>query len=178
VQRLRLLERHLETYTDRGFHEEMISIFVGLPRSPHYPEMCNQLGQRYQGPVAIIIDALCYSTTDIFAAGFQDHQIGPLIGTSGNTGAGGANVWDYRALMEAVPDHVKPLPKKGVDARGDPAHLARGPARRRPTRGSRHHAHAHPPDDPARPAREERRPDRHGSGRCWPSSRTARSSRR
>jgi hypothetical protein len=84
----------------------------GLPLAPGYPEMCNQIGQRYQGPVALIIDALCYSTTDIFAAGFQDHEIGPVIGTSGNTGAGGANVWDYRTLMEALPDHVKPLPKK------------------------------------------------------------------
>ena len=29
----------------------------------------------------------------MFAAGFQDHKIGPILGTSGNTGAGGANVW-------------------------------------------------------------------------------------
>jgi hypothetical protein len=56
---------------------------------------CNLIGQVYQGPVALVTDALCYSTTDIFAAGFQDHQIGPVIGCHGSTGAGGANVWDY-----------------------------------------------------------------------------------
>jgi hypothetical protein len=30
VQRLPLLERRLETYTDPGFHDEMINIFSGL----------------------------------------------------------------------------------------------------------------------------------------------------
>jgi hypothetical protein len=84
----------------------------GLPLAAGYPEMCNAIGQQYHGPVALITDALCYSTTDIFAAGFQDHEIGPVIGTSGNTGAGGANVWDYALLMRVLPDHVKPLPKQ------------------------------------------------------------------
>jgi Peptidase family S41 len=84
----------------------------GLYLAPRYAERCNAIGQRYHGPVALVIDALCYSTTDIFAAGFQDHEIGPVIGTSGNTGAGGANVWDYDDLLEALPAHVKPLPKQ------------------------------------------------------------------
>jgi hypothetical protein len=84
----------------------------GAPLAPGYPEFCNAIGQRYHGPVALVTDALCYSTTDIFAAGFQDHEIGPVIGTSGNTGAGGANVWDYQTLMAALPDHVRPLPKQ------------------------------------------------------------------
>jgi hypothetical protein len=84
----------------------------GAPLAPNYPEACNAIGQLYHGPVALITDALCYSTTDIFAAGFQDHEIGPVIGTSGNTGAGGANVWDYKTLMSALPGHVKPLPKQ------------------------------------------------------------------
>lgn len=84
----------------------------GLPLAPTYPDLCNAFGQHYHGPVALITDALCYSTTDIFAAGFQDHEIGPVIGTSGNTGAGGANVWAYDDLLEALPDDVKPLPKQ------------------------------------------------------------------
>lgn len=84
----------------------------GLPLSPGYAEWCNAIGQRYYGPVALLTDALCYSTTDIFAAGFQDHGIGSVIGTSGNTGAGGASVWTYGNLMEALPAHVKPLPKE------------------------------------------------------------------
>lgn len=64
------------------------------------PEKCNRIGQRYHGPVLLITDALCYSTTDIFAAGFQDHDIGPILGVDGNTGAGGANVWDHGLLSD------------------------------------------------------------------------------
>jgi Peptidase family S41 len=63
---------------------------------------CNAIGQKYQAPVVLITDALCYSTTDIFAAGFQDHQIGPILGVSGNTGAGGANVWDQDLLRQLL----------------------------------------------------------------------------
>ena len=61
---------------------------------------CNEIGQVYYGPVVLITDALCYSTTDIFAAGFQDHKIGKVLGTSGNTGAGGANVVKHKQLVE------------------------------------------------------------------------------
>src|SRR5437899_2837193 len=48
--------------------------------------------------IVLITDALCYSATDIFAAGFQDHEIGHILGTSNNTGAGGANVWTHSDL--------------------------------------------------------------------------------
>jgi C-terminal processing protease CtpA/Prc len=71
------------------------------------PVKANGVGQQYQGPVVLITDALCYSTTDLFAAGFQDHGIGPIIGTSGNTGAGGANVWSLSTLLQftqGIPD--------------------------------------------------------------------------
>ena len=37
--------------------------------------------------------ALTYGAADIFAAGFQDNQLGPILGTSATTGAGDANVW-------------------------------------------------------------------------------------
>lgn len=80
----------------------------------------NALGQMYHGPVVLITDALCYSTTDMFSAGFQDHEIGEIIGTSGNTGAGGANVWKHgllRRFMSEVSDSpFKPLPH-GADMR-------------------------------------------------------------
>jgi C-terminal processing protease CtpA/Prc len=71
----------------------------------------NAIGQVYQGPVVLITDARCYSTTDIFAAGFQDHGIGTILGVSGNTGAGGANVWEYGDLHTALPDLFAALPK-------------------------------------------------------------------
>lgn len=81
----------------------------GLPLDP--VEDYNRVGQQYQGPVVLIIDALCYSTTDIFAAGFQDHKIGKILGTHSHTGAGGANVWDYRLLNRLLPNHFEQLPK-------------------------------------------------------------------
>ncbi len=50
------------------------------------PDDANDTGQRYQGPITLIVDALAYSATDIFAAGFQDHGIGKIIGVDENTG--------------------------------------------------------------------------------------------
>jgi hypothetical protein len=73
---------------------------AGFPISD--PMECNSIGQKYFGPVLLITDALCYSTTDIFAAGFQDHEIGPILGVDGNTGAGGANVWEHRYFVSDI----------------------------------------------------------------------------
>lgn len=81
---------------------------------PLYPAAeVNRRGQRYQGPVVLVTDALCYSSTDIFAAGFQDHGIGPVLGVARATGAGGANVWDYALLRQLFgpTGPFGPLPK-------------------------------------------------------------------
>lgn len=92
------------------------SVGTGAVYSRGYPitdiDQANGIGQRYQGPVALITDAKCYSTTDIFAAGFQDHEIGPIIGVDGNTGAGGANVWTLELLKQLAGNEgpYKPLP--------------------------------------------------------------------
>lgn len=86
---------------------------LGFPLNSE--ESCNDMGQVYYGPVILITDALSYSTTDMFAAGFQDNEIGEILGTSDNTGAGGANVWWYDDLINAVGKAAKflfkPLPK-------------------------------------------------------------------
>jgi len=69
-------------------------------------KFANQWGQHYHGPVVLITDARCYSATDIFAAGFQDHKIGFILGVDDNTGAGGANVWTHallKMLLEVPP---------------------------------------------------------------------------
>lgn len=75
---------------------------------------CNDIGQRYYGPVVLIVDALCYSTTDMFIAGFRDHKIGEILGVNNNTGAGGANVWDHGDLLgllrRRADSPFKPLP--------------------------------------------------------------------
>jgi hypothetical protein len=88
------------------------------PLDPTHPRACNVRGQRYHGPVVLLVDALCYSTTDIFAAGFQDHGIGTVIGVHGSTGAGGANVWDHERLRLASGDDpsFEDLPR-GTDLR-------------------------------------------------------------
>lgn len=71
---------------------------------PLYPaDAVNDVGQIYQGPVVLVTDALCYSATDIFSAGFQDHGIGKVLGVAGNTGAGGANVLEHADLLHAWP---------------------------------------------------------------------------
>jgi Peptidase family S41 len=70
---------------------------------PITPEAeANEVGQIYQGPVVLVTDARCYSATDIFAAGFQDHEIGPVLGVDDNTGAGGANVWTHGLLKQLL----------------------------------------------------------------------------
>jgi hypothetical protein len=73
---------------------------MGFPL--HSEDSCNAIGQAYYGPVILITDALSYSTTDIFAAGFQDNKVGYILGTSDNTGAGGANKWTYDELVKAL----------------------------------------------------------------------------
>ena len=78
----------------------------GFPLSD--PLTCNDIGQVYQGPVVLVTDAFCYSTTDIFTAGFQDHEIGTILGCHSNTGAGGANVWDHAELLQQL--NITPNP--------------------------------------------------------------------
>ncbi len=85
---------------------------------PLYPaDLVNSVGQVYQGPVVLITDAQCYSACDIFAAGFQDHEVGLVLGVDGNTGAGGANVVTHEDLRaEWTTGGLKQLPK-GVQMR-------------------------------------------------------------
>ncbi|WP_328321949.1 S41 family peptidase [Kribbella sp. NBC_00382] len=73
----------------------------------------NAIGQTYYGPVVLITDARVYSATDIFTAGFADHQIGQILGVDDNTGAGGANVWTHGLLATLLnepppPDETSP----------------------------------------------------------------------
>ena len=90
------------------------AVETGATFSQSFPitpeEACNSIGQKYLGAVILITDALCYSATDIFAGGFQDHKIGPILGTNMNTGAGGANVWTHELLLYLMGDSFKPLP--------------------------------------------------------------------
>jgi hypothetical protein len=79
---------------------------IGSPFSNAFPispeDGANKIGQQYRGPVLLVTDARCYSATDIFAAGFQDHGIGKVMGVDANTGAGGANVWTHGLLKQLL----------------------------------------------------------------------------
>jgi C-terminal processing protease CtpA/Prc len=89
------------------------SFSAAFPITP--TERCNDIGRRYPGPVALITDARCYSTTDMFAAGFQDHGIGKILGVDDKTGAGGANVWTIDVLRHFTGANgpVHALPRGG-----------------------------------------------------------------
>lgn len=106
---LDLCERHTPSPLDPGFDlaawvpslRQAVSTGAGYSNAQPItdPASANRIGQTYQGPVLLITDALCYSATDMFAAGFRDHDIGPILGVADNTGAGGANVWSHRLLQ-------------------------------------------------------------------------------
>ena len=84
---------------------------AGFPKST--VQECNAIGQKYRGPVVLITDALSYSAADIFAAGFQDHDIGPVLGVHRTTGAGGANRWTFDDLREwPFPEYDDKLPEE------------------------------------------------------------------
>jgi hypothetical protein len=71
---------------------------TGHPLTP--PEQANSIGQVYRGSCVLLTDALTYSAADIFAAGFQDNEIGRVIGVDTHTGGGGANVWTHDDLLQ------------------------------------------------------------------------------
>lgn len=74
-------------------------------------EKANAVGQKYHGPVVVIVDALTYSSAEMFAAGFQDHAIGRVIGTARRTGGGGASPWHQSTIFNlSANDLFQPLP--------------------------------------------------------------------
>ncbi|WP_217177120.1 S41 family peptidase [Streptomyces sp. AC495_CC817] len=120
---LRICRRHQDGSTgiDLGAWVPSMeqAIEIGATFSSAFPltpeEGANAIGQQYFGPVVLITNARCYSATDIFVAGFQDHGIGPVLGTDENTGAGGANVWTHKLLSDLLQGDratpYVPLPK-------------------------------------------------------------------
>jgi C-terminal processing protease CtpA/Prc len=72
----------------------------GVPLLPD--QFYENIERSFVGPVALIVNALSYSATDFFAAGFQDHNIGTVLGVDGSTGGGGANVLSLQQLVDEV----------------------------------------------------------------------------
>lgn len=59
---------------------------------------------RYGGTVVLLTDAMTYSAGDMFAASFQDHDIGKIIGVDSHTGGGGANLWFHSVTVACAED--------------------------------------------------------------------------
>jgi len=77
----------------------------GEPLTPGQPLTTspNAIGQIYQGPVVLLVDALTYSAADIFAGGFSDNRIGKVISPDASTGGGGASVWPHSDIVACLP---------------------------------------------------------------------------
>ncbi|WP_037584404.1 S41 family peptidase, partial [Stigmatella aurantiaca] len=69
-----------------------------LPLTPEGE--ANGIGQKYAGAVVLLTSALTYSTAEMFAAGFQDHGIGQVVGSAARTGGGGASPWPQSMLFK------------------------------------------------------------------------------
>lgn len=52
----------------------------------------------YRGRLILLVDALTYSTAEMFAAGVQDHGIGTVIGVAPSTGGGGGSAWSQELI--------------------------------------------------------------------------------
>jgi hypothetical protein len=70
------------------------------------PEAANAVGRKYRGPVVLVVDALTYSTAEMFAAGVQDHDIGLVIGVAGRTGGGGGSPWSQDLIHRLSGDEL------------------------------------------------------------------------
>jgi hypothetical protein len=99
---------------------------IGLPLTEE--RRANDIKRVYKGPVTLLVDARSYSAADIFAAGFQDNDIGLVVGVDPNTGGGGANVWSHRQLRSSLP------PDSPLDIQELPADIRMSVAIRRATR--------------------------------------------
>jgi hypothetical protein len=70
---------------------------------------------RYPGKIGLIIDGLCYSTSDFFAADFRDNNVGTIIGIDAATGGGGANVWGWNLLAQFLGPYGPGILPNGYD---------------------------------------------------------------
>jgi hypothetical protein len=103
------LDAWVESLTDAVSTGEVYSQPIPLTD----PQWCRDIGRTYPGSAVLVVDPNTYSSGDLFAAGWADHEIGPLVSVGQGTGAGGANVWGDLQLNEALsgtPFEFDPLP--------------------------------------------------------------------
>ncbi|MEA2138823.1 MAG: hypothetical protein QOG56_1973 [Solirubrobacteraceae bacterium] len=93
--------------------------FVVFPEMPRVKDRHALVAaeQVYQGPVVVIVDAGCYSASEMFAAGMQDNRLASIVGTHAQTGGGGGIVWSDESLAKVCRDRdlrrqLAPLPRE------------------------------------------------------------------
>jgi peptidase S41-like protein len=93
--------------------------FVVFPEMPRVnkKQALPPAEQVYQGPVVVIVDAGCYSASEMFAAGMQDNHLASIVGTQAQTGGGGGIVWSDESLAKVCRDRdlrrqLAPLPRE------------------------------------------------------------------
>jgi hypothetical protein len=95
------------------------AIGTGAPYSFAFPisdvTFVHSQTQGYAAPKVLVVDPLSYSATDIFAAGFADHNLGLILGVGQTTGAGGANVWSHRTLRAIFDASARAAPDSQPD---------------------------------------------------------------
>lgn len=64
----------------------------------------------YFGPVVTVVDGNTYSAGDIYTTIQLDKNASLVVGTSDNTGAGGASTLPFSSLVKLFPKLLKPLP--------------------------------------------------------------------
>jgi C-terminal processing protease CtpA/Prc len=75
--------------------------YVGTPRDT--PQRFAAPAQAYQGPVVVIVDAMTFSSAEIFAAGMQDNGLATIVGTTKQSGGGGACVKSLEEIQQGMP---------------------------------------------------------------------------
>ncbi|MGC5165853.1 S41 family peptidase [Luteimicrobium sp. DT211] len=79
------------------------------------PAWCRDRDRAFPGRAVAVVDATTYSSGDLFAAGWVDNGVGPLVAVGAGpgahaTGGGGATVWTYAQLRDALDGTDQPLP--------------------------------------------------------------------
>ena len=93
---VKIAETFFETATTHGPKldaQQTAAPFVVFPEMPWKDKLPAPGEQIYQGPVVVIVDASCYSASEMFAAGMEDNGLAAIIGAHRQTGGGGGVVW-------------------------------------------------------------------------------------
>jgi C-terminal processing protease CtpA/Prc len=87
-------------------HSDAFPVLVG------HATATNNIGQVYQGPVLLLVDARSSGATDFLIAGFADHALGPIVSADGDPGTVGHNAWSHEVLRDQLREsQLEPLPR-------------------------------------------------------------------